>query len=243
MAKMVVEGNYHFGFALDGDGDRITVIDRNGKIYDCNYLLAVFYYYIVEIKKIKGGLAKNFVSSNLSTRLARKYGNEIYETRVGFKFLAVPMEAGKALIAGEGGGVGFRGISLTKDGIVAAAHLIDLLVNMRKSITDIISEITNIVGFPSVCLEYAYPYEAALRETILGKLMSDAMPDFNQAVIKRDNFPDGFKLFFNNDYWAAARTSGTENVVRFYTEMPDESGCERIIRIMENFYNLRERQK
>ena len=241
-AKAVVQGKYSFGFCLDGDGDRVAFIDNDGKIYDCNYLAAAFFYYFVEIKKRKGGLIKSVVTSNLAAKLCKKYDRDLFETRVGFKFLGKQLESSNALLAAEPGGIGFKDISLTKDGIASALLLMDLMADTGKSIGALIKHIAKITNFPSECLEYAYPFDASRRDEIIKKLTGSAVPDFEQQIVKRENYPDGYRVLFSGDYWCATRVSGTENVIRLMTEMPDNKTCNNVIKKLEQYYGLTERQ-
>ena len=242
-SKMVVKGKYSFGFALDGDGDRVAFIDSDGKFYDCNYLMAAFYYYYIEIKKRKGTMAKNFPSSSLATKLCKKYGYQIVETRPGFKFLGPVLERDDVLLAGESAGIAFKEMSLCKDGIFAAFALIDIMANTKKSIGKIIEEIIDLVNFPTFYLEYAYIFEDNRRQTLEKLLTGRTLPDFGHDVMRADFYPDGFKAIFDDEYWCSARASGTENAIRFYTEMPTEADAKAIIKKLEQFYNLTERQK
>jgi len=242
MAAEVVKGKYHFGVALDGDADRVAIIDGDGKFYDCNYLAAAFYYYLTQIKKQKGGAIKNFLTSNLINKLCAKYGFDIHETPVGFKFLGKAMQQSDALIAAESGGMGFRQVSLSKDGIATAAFLVDLVATMKKGIGKIVSEIAAMVAFPSIYIEYAYPFSNADRDKMLFKLCSKTKPKFSIETAKVDAYPDGFKITFEGDYWVGARISGTESAMRIYTEMPTEAACNEAIATMEKFYDISERQ-
>jgi len=242
MAAKVIKGKYHFGVAIDGDADRTTVIDADGKFYDCNYLSAAFYYYLTQIKKQKGGAAKVFLATNLINKLCTKYGFDIHETPVGFKHLGKVMEKSDALIGAESGGMGFRTISLSKDAIATTAFLIDLVATMKKSIGEIVQELAVMVSFPSSFIEYAYPFDPIDREALLRRLLSDK-PKFEQPVVKVDTYADGLKMIFENDYWCAARISGTESAVRIYTEMPNKTACDEVIKTLEQFYHLPERQK
>lgn len=242
MSKKVQKGNFSFGFALDGDADRVAFIDVDGKFYDCNYLTAIFYYYYIEVKKRKGTLVKNHMTSALATKLCKKYGVQIHETRPGFKFLGAVLERDDVLIAGESGGIAFKEVSMMKDGIFSAFALIDLLVNTKKSIGKILEEIIDQVQFPTVCVEYAYVFESRMREKLEKKLSNGILPKFERSVKGVEIFPDGFKATFDDDYWVAARMSGNEDVVRFYSECATEAEGERCIKQLEEYYNLHERQ-
>lgn len=243
MAAMVVKDKYDCGVALDGDGDRIAVIDSDGKYYDCNYLSAALYYYLTQIKKQKGGAVKSFLSSNLIAKMCKKYGFDAIETPVGFKFLGKALEENKKmLLAMESSGMAFKQISHSKDAVTAAAFIFDLIASAKKSIGAIVNEVIASVDFQSSYLEFAYPFALADRETTLGKLLAKEKPKFD-GVVKIDSYPDGFKIVFADDYWCAARISGTENAMRIYTEMRDAKACQKVIKIIEDFYGMTERQK
>jgi phosphomannomutase len=242
MARTVVSKKYTFGFALDGDGDRIAVIDERGKFHDCNYLAAAFYYYLTQIKKQNGGAVKSFLTSNLLVKVCKKYETDVHETAVGFKYLGPALESTNSVLAAEGGGIAFKQVSLIKDGITAAALLVDMVATMKKGISEIIRKITADVNFPSAFVEFAYTFNPMIREAMLEKLLSPTKPEFADTV-KIDNFPDGYKIRFKNDYWCAARISGTESALRFYTEMPDAKHAMEIIETLERFYDLGENER
>ena len=242
-SKRVIKDKFSFGFALDGDGDRVAFIDADGKFYDCNYLLAVFYHYFIEYKKMKGGVVKNFLSSNLTAKLCKKYGNSVYETRVGFKFLGAELAKTDALMAGEAGGIAFKEVSLSKDGILAAFLMIDVIVGMKKNIGKVVEEIIDLVGFPTHCMEYSYTYDEKIRSAVEKRILSEGADlKFDSKVARIERHVDGVKIHFVGDYWCAARMSGTEPVVRFTTEMPSEKEAEAVIKRLEQIYDLKQRQ-
>ena len=242
-ASQVVKGKYHFGVALDGDADRVAIIDGDGKFYDCNYLAAAFYYYLTQIKKQSGGAVKNFLTSNLINKLCDKYGFTTHETPVGFKFLGKAMQQSDALLAAESGGMGFKSVSLSKDGIATAAFLVDLVATMKKGIGAIVDELATLVAFPSIYTEFAYPFNPTDRDFYLSNLVSKDKPKFTTEIEKVDTYQDGFKITFKGEYWVGARISGTENAMRIYTEMPTTAACNEVIATMEKFYRISERQK
>jgi phosphomannomutase len=243
-SKMVVKGKYDFGFALDGDGDRVAFIDGDGEIYDCNALVAVFYYYFIEVKKMKGTAVKNFLSSNLIVRLAEKYGYEVIETDIGFKHLGPALEKNDALLAGESHGIAFKDMSLCKDGVFAAFAMIDVIVSMKKGISKIIEEIVDLVNYPSCIIEQAYVYDPS-KQCEIEKMILDKnrIPEFTRTVNRIEYFPRTYRVVFEGGYWCSARTSGNEAAVRFFAEMPTEKESKEIIKKLENAYGMFERQK
>ena len=238
-----VKGKYHLGIALDGDGDRITVIDSNGLICDVNYLTSAIFYFLTQIKKQKGGAVKSFVTSNLIVKVCKEYDRDVHETLPGFKYMGKAMHQYNALMATESnGGMAFGQVSFSKDAVTAAAVIIDMVAAFGKGVDEILAQITGMMAWRSEYLEFAYPFSASAREGILQKLLSPNKPTLPN-IVKIDNFSDGFKIRLENDYWCAARVSGTENAMRLYTEMPSQSDCQALIKTLEKFYGLTERQK
>ena len=220
LSKKVVKGGFDVGFALDGDGDRVAFIDRDGSFWDCNYLLSALW--------SGGEVAKNHFSSNL----IKKISKQVHETPVGFKYLGKVLGETKAVIAGESTGIAFKEVSLSKDGIVTAFLLLDKLSKEKKTITEIVERIKKDVNFPSFYLEQAYNGTVTI---------GDELPDIGVTEVIR--FPEGLKFCLSKDYWVGVRKSGTEPVTRLYVEMPTQKEAERVLKTLENFYGLKERQK
>ena len=239
-----VKGDFSLGLALDADADRVTLIDYDGKVYTCSHLGAVLHYYLTQIKKqYKGGIVKNFLTGNLVVKLCQVYGFEVHETPVGFKFIGKAMEQSNTIMAVESNNVGFKTLSLYKDGIAGAMLLAEVVAVTKKSIGQVIDELAALVSFRSSYLEYAYPFHFSVRGKLLEKLLSPRKPGFAQPIIKVDQYFDGYKLHFAGDYWCGARMSANEDVMRFYIEMADERACHDAAAAMEKFYGVSEKQK
>ncbi|MCL2822328.1 MAG: hypothetical protein FWD86_03940 [Firmicutes bacterium] len=232
-SKQVCDGGYDFGFALDGDGDRFAFIDGDGKIYDCNYLMAALYYYLYNFKGQRGGLVKNYVSSNLAANLCQSYGQKVYQGAVGFKILGEMLSSTDAIVAGEGAGMAFKQVSLRKDGIFGTLATVDMLALSKKSIGQIIDQIILDTGFKTHLLEFAYKSD----------LQAFDIPKFDIPLKDTIFFDNSIKFCFDGGYWAAVRKSGTEPVVRLYVEMPSQKKANEMIKHLEEFYALTERQK
>ena len=234
--EIIKNGKYNFGFAIDGDGDRISFIDGDGSIWECNHLMAVFYYYYAQIKDRKGTLVKSHVSSSLVGELCKKYGEEVINTGVGFKFLSPALAASTALIASEPAGIAFKDVSLIKDGIFPAFVLMEVIAKTKKSITELVNQIVKDVNFPSYMTEVPYTMEdlEAARKVITG----GDLPELGFKVEEVVRLPEGFKLCFENGYWVAVRLSGTEPVARIYVEMRNEETAKEALKKLEDFYGL-----
>ncbi len=124
----VSEGDYDLGLAMDGDADRIAIVDTNGTFIPTNELLLLLYYYLRHVRGDRGGVARNLATTHLLDRLAAHFGETSHETPVGFKHLAAAMKEHDVLLAGESsGGLSIRGHILGKDGIFACALVVEMI--------------------------------------------------------------------------------------------------------------------
>lgn len=240
--KKLKKEKFDFGVALDGDGDRISIIDSHGKVIDGNFILPILYYYFAKYKNMKGGIIKNSALSNLSVKLTKIFNDNVYEAKVGFKNIGKLFESTNAFLGGESNGVAFKKHIYSKDGLVVTALLIGLMAESGKTIDQLLKEIQTLTKFKSEVIEYAYPITAKQKEDIAKMLFKDKkVPKLSKKIIDIVG-EDEYKILFENDYWATIRFSGTENVVRIFAEQENATKCENMILELEKFINVKTRQ-
>lgn len=240
--EKIKKEKFDVGFALDGDSDRISVIDSKGNFIDGNFILPILFYYFKKYKNYNGGLVKNTALSNLSLKLAKYFNEECYNAKTGFKHIGKILDSTSAFLGGESNGIAFKEHVKSKDGIIAAALLVDMMAESGKKIEDILTEIQSLVKFKSDVVEYAYPISAKQKSEIMHKLFEEnKTPKLNKILnISRDG---EFRINFENDYWAMIRFSGTENVVRIFAEQKNLKECNKIVCELETFIGVTEKQK
>lgn len=242
-AKRVVKEKFDIGVAFDGDSDRFAMISSSGKYYDCNFVGAVIYYYLVKVKGKKCGIAKNYANTSLVRRLAEHFGTNCYDTIVGFKNVALCLLESDAIMGIESNGVCFKPHSLIKDGPLAAAFVIDALCLLGKSFDEILEEIQKMLNFKSEIVEYNYiltdEQRALLQEKIFVKKETPVVKGRN---IKEVNYDDGCKIIYEDGYWGMFRFSGTEKIIRVYAEMKNLKECNALVSSYEKFLGVKERQ-
>ena len=134
----IQEGKYDLGLATDGDADRIAIIDEKGRYIPSNDILLLVYWYLHEVRGERGGVVRNLATTHLLDRLAKHFGEECYETPVGFKHIAAGMIQHDALLGGESsGGLTVRGHILGKDGIFASALVVEMLASTGKRLSEL----------------------------------------------------------------------------------------------------------
>ena len=136
------ERRYDIGLATDGDADRLGVIDDQGQFLHPNKILVLLYYYLVAYKGWRGAAVRSIATTHLLDRIAADFGEECFEVPVGFKFVSAKMTETNAVIGGESsGGLTVRGHIQGKDGIYAAALMVEMLAVTGKKLSDLWREI------------------------------------------------------------------------------------------------------
>lgn len=235
LSEQVVAGNYNLGVATDGDADRIGIIDESGKFVHPNILISLIYYYLLDTKKWRGPVVRNLSTTHLLDRIAHAYGQEVIETPVGFKHITSGMETYNAIIGGESsGGLTIKGHIHGKDGIFAAALLVEMVSVTQKNIGTLVSELYEKFGrIYSEERDYSFSFD--VKNDISNKLFTDKkIPEF-ALEIDRVSYMDGLKIYFKDDSWISARFSGTEPLLRIFCEASEKDTCLSLVKIMESF--------
>jgi phosphomannomutase len=210
------------GLATDGDADRLGVLDGQGRSVNQLQTFALLTYYLLEVRGLRGPLVKSVTTTGMVPRLAELYGVPVHETGVGFKYLGPKMRETDAIIAGEeSGGYAFRGHLPERDGILSGLYFLDLLARRRKDAADLIEELFEKVGphyYDRVDVEMS-AQERARVESRLPELRPDRIAGL--AVTGTDS-TDGLRFKLEGGAWALIRLSGTEPLMRVYTEVPRE---------------------
>ncbi len=238
LKSMVMERGYDLGIGTDGDADRLGIIDSNGEFIHPNNILILLYYYLLKYKGLKGPAVRNLTTTHLLDRIAEKFGETCYEVPVGFKHISSKMEEVDAIIGGESsGGLSVKGHIHGKDGIFAASLLVEMVCVTGKSLSGILEEIYDELGY-SYMLESDYKFDQATKDKLITLLFEDKrLPRFNYDI-EKISYMDGAKVYFANGGWISARFSGTEPLLRIYSEMESEAMAKEVSEVMREFLGL-----
>ena len=142
------ETRYDLGLAMDGDADRVAILDEHGKYISINDVLVLLYWYMHEVRGERGGVVRNLSTTHLLDRLARaSSARQCYETPVGFKHIVSGMVEHNALLGGESsGGLTIRGHILGKDGIFACALIVEMLARTGKTVSQLLDNLWQFTG-------------------------------------------------------------------------------------------------
>ena len=229
LSATVKEQKAGVGVAADGDADRLGIVDENGVFLTPLQVYALLCLYLLEIRGERGPIVKTIATTSMLYRLGKIFGVPIYEVPVGFKYVAPTMISENALIGGEeSGGYGFRGHMPERDGILSGLYFLDLMAKTGKSPSQLVDYLYSKVGphhFKRVDVEFS----EGKRQEIIDRIKHNP-PDAIDGVkvAKVDTF-DGFRFTLVDNTWLLIRFSGTEPVLRLYTESNSPGRVERLI--------------
>ncbi len=238
LQNYVIDKKCDIGVATDGDADRIGVIDDTGRFLHPNDILVLLYYYLVKYKGWKGPVVRNICTTHMLDKVAERFGEKCYEVPVGFKHISAKMYATDAVIGGESsGGLTVRGHIKGKDGIYAAALLVEMIAVTGKKLSEIFNDIEAECG-RIFMEERDYKFNQEKKDRIKKVLLEDKkLPDLPFEIAKV-SYLDGSKVYFVNGGWVTARFSGTEPLLRIFCEMPAAQEAVRVCEIYEEFLGL-----
>ena len=234
---IVTDHHADMGIATDGDADRLGIIDEKGSYVPANQVLVLLYHYLLKYKGWRGAAVRNVATTHLLDRVAAAFGQTCYEVPVGFKHISSAMDAHDALIGGESsGGLTVRGHISGKDGLYAAALLVEMISVTGKPLSALVQEIYDEFGHLEMA-EYDWALTPQTREDIRRRILTDKeLPDFGMPV-KRVSYEDGCKVYFEGG-WIIVRFSGTEPRVRVFAEMESIERARTLVKIMADFAGL-----
>jgi phosphoglucomutase len=218
LKKLVLEKKSLAGLATDGDADRFGILDRDGTFVQPNHILGLVFDYLLETRGEKLGAQRSVATTHLIDAVARLHGVKAYETPVGFKYVGPLLREGKIALGGEeSAGMTIHGHLPEKDGILACLLVAEMIAARQASLADQLRDLFRRVGaeFWPVRLNLHLPAEAQAK---LPKRLLANFTEFAGRKVAKTDRTDGLQLIFDDGSWILMRPSGTEPVVRIYTE-------------------------
>lgn len=232
--KKMKEVGAGIGVATDGDADRFGVLDADTTFIQPNYVIALLFEYLIETRGWKNGVAKSVATTNLINAIAEKQGVPLHETPVGFKYIGELIIKDEIAIGGEeSAGLTIRGHVPEKDGVIAGLLMAEMVARRGKTIGEQLKNLFNKYGS-------FYPVRENFRLTdeVKGKFTEKVKKDPTELAgmkVKQVVRTDGLKLIFDDGSWVCYRLSGTEPVVRVYTEARDQKESAALTEAAKNW--------
>jgi phosphomannomutase len=213
----------------DGDADRVGLGDEHGNFVNQLQVYALLAMYFLEVRGERGPIVKTLSTTSMLEKLGAIYDVPVYQTGVGFKYVAPKMLETDALLGGEeSGGYAFRGHVPERDGILAGLYILDLMVRLDKTPSQLIEHLYSLVGahyYDRVDTRFPADQREITRQRIL-----DARPDtIGGLSVTGLDTTDGFKFGLTDGGWLLIRFSGTEPIIRVYCETTEEQRVQPIL--------------
>lgn len=209
----------NFGLATDGDADRIGAMDERGNFVDPHKIMALALVHLVEKRGWSGPVVRTVSTTRMIDRLAQRYGLPVYETPVGFNHIADYMLKQDVLIGGEeSGGISFKGHIPEGDGVLMGLLVVEILATTGKSLNELVEDLLRQVGpayYQRKDLRLKHPVAKDRMKQIL---LENAPAQIANEKVKEISTIDGVKYLLADDSWLLIRPSGTEPVLRVYSE-------------------------
>jgi phosphomannomutase len=229
LRQAVCKGSYDAGFAFDGDADRIGAIDRHGNFVTPHQIFSILLWHLAGTRKLTGDVAKTFSTTKMIDKIAASFGRKVWETRIGFKYVCDRMLEDDILLGGEeSGGIGTKLHLPERDATVNALLLAEVMAWHGKDLADLVAMLQHDFG------EHHY---GRVDLTLKNGQAERAIIHFADPKVKRLlDWPvdrreslDGLKLYLGGIGWVMVRTSGTEDMLRIYSETTNPQTTRRVL--------------
>jgi phosphomannomutase len=233
LRQAVLAGKYDAGLAADGDGDRIGAIDRDGSFINPHQIFSLLVWHLVGERNLPGDVAKTFSVTKLIDKLAARFNRKLHEVPVGFKYICELMLEQNILIGGEeSGGIGTSLYLPERDATVSALFLAELMSWHGKSLGELVRSLHKEFG------EHHYGrvdlnVKPGQKEKAIAFFSNEKLRQLQAWPVSRREDLDGIKLYLDGIGWLMVRASGTENLLRIYSETASPETTRQVLRATE----------
>jgi phosphomannomutase len=229
LRRAVLAGKYDAGLCADGDGDRIGAMDRDGTFITPHQIFSILLWHLAGTRGIPGDVAKTFSSTKMLDKIAEKFGRKIFETPIGFKYICELMLERDILLGGEeSGGIGTKLYLPERDATVMALLLVEVMAWHKKSLGELVAQLHAEFGehhYGRIDMELKPGQKERAIEHFSGAKVKRVL---EYDVARRENL-DGIKVYLGDTGWVMLRASGTEPMLRVYSETRSPSTTRKIL--------------
>jgi phosphomannomutase len=242
LQETVVKEKCDAGLATDGDADRIGAVAEDGSFVDSHKIFCVLLHWLLEYKKWPGDVVRAFNTTRMLDRIAAKYGRKLYETPIGFKYTADLMMEHEILIGGEeSGGIGYSRFLPERDGVLNCLLLANAMAEEGKPLGQLVADLQREFG-PHYYGRRDLHIPDEVKQAAIQRARAESTQSLGRyRVLKKENI-DGIKFFLDAptngngaEAWILFRASGTEPLLRAYSEAASPELVEEILTAAESF--------
>jgi phosphomannomutase len=242
--RIMKGGSFDLCIANDGDADRVGIIDEKGNFINQLQVMALLMLYLVEKRGMKGDVVRSLTETAMVDKLGERFGVKVHELKVGFKYIGPKMTETNAILGGEeSGGFAFRGHIPERDGILSGIFFADMIVKYGRPLSGVLEHLVDLVG-PHFYARHDIHLEresyAARRSALYGQLRADAPTEISGEKVVRSRTDDGFKFYLKDGSWVLIRFSGTEPLIRIYSEAGTPERVEQLLAALEERLGVRQ---
>ncbi len=227
--QATVDNNADVLLITDGDADRVGFGDEQGRFIDQLRAYGLLAYYLLEVRGERGPIVKTLSTTTMLNKLGKIYDVPVYETGVGFKYVAPKMLEVDAMIGGEeSGGYAFRGNVPERDGILAGLYMLDFMVRTGKKPSELLKLLFDKVGGEHYYDRIDTPFKGDKQKKV-DRILSANPETIGGLKVTGLDTTDGYKFKLEDGGWLLIRFSGTEPIIRVYTETTHKDNVQAIL--------------
>ncbi|NEO97736.1 MAG: phosphoglucomutase/phosphomannomutase family protein [Symploca sp. SIO2E9] len=210
------------GFVFDGDSDRIAAVDGEGNFMSSQFLIPILIEHLASRRHFGGEVVKTLSGSDLIPRVAKLYNLPLYETAIGYKYIADRMLSAEVLLGGEeSGGIGYGTHIPERDALLSAMYLLEAIAQSGQDLSQLYSNLQERTGYQSAYDRIDLHLSGMeVRSRLMEQLETKPFTEIDSQPVVDYQTTDGYKFRLANDSWLLIRFSGTEPVLRLYCEAP-----------------------
>jgi len=230
LSAFIPANKCQIGIANDGDADRITMFDENGRFVSSHLILSLLVKYLHTEKNMSGTIVKTFSTTDMLNKQAKSYGLPIEVTPIGFKYVAQKIIEGDVLAGGEeSGGLAVKGHLPERDGIFIGLLIAEMMVKFGKTLSELVQELFDEFG-PHHYYRNDILTEERKKQAMTAYCRGKHLAEIAGLKVVDWDFSDGVKHTLEDGSWLLVRQSGTEPVLRIYSEAPSGKQAEKLVK-------------
>jgi phosphomannomutase len=229
LKERVVETGALVGLATDGDADRVGAVDEHGRTMTMHDVVPLLLLHLARARKMDGAVVVTVSQSVLTKRIAHAIGLKVYETPIGFKYIAELMLKDDILLgAEESGGIGVRGHIPERDGVLNSLLFLEAIVSAGKPPSEMLADLHREFGeFHFGRRDLHMPVSRG--QELVARLSENPAANFASFDVTHVETTDGAKVIFEDESWLLFRQSGTEPVLRIYSEATSVDKMQKLL--------------